>query len=187
MAQDGRDAGADVVEKVTHSVRSCSGCVPACGELENAKWRLHVLGWSPWAGQCGEYSYWHPPLQIFPLGMHRGAQLQSVSPQIVPAESLGLHLILPSSAQASPGGSILPWAPCPALRAPSSPSLSSLGGRTGTGTSSVKGMHCWDCGVWDAWKHQAENWEATPTSLSPTPLLFSQGSEIHSGVAAEHL
>lgn len=185
---------------MTHGVGSCSGCVPACGELENASWRLCV----GWAGPCGlglgsvgccvwETQVLGIPSPNLPLGMHTEIQPQSMSPQIVwtgqdpavPGGSMGPHLALPSSAlKPSPGGSILSWAPCPALGTPSSPSLSlpwmhtqapPLRGGCAAGT----------VGFWDAWTHQAGSWEAA--SLSPTSLLFSQGSEIHSGVAAEHL
>lgn len=159
------------------------------------------LGWSLWAGagQCGVLCLGNTgvgnPLPKSPPGMHTEIQPQSLSSQIVwtgqdpavPGGSMGPHLALPSSAlKPSPGGSVLSWAPCPALGTPSSPSLSlpwmhtqgqapPLRGRCAAGT----------VGFWDAWTHQAGSWEAA--SLSPTPLLFSQGSEIHSGVAAEHL
>lgn len=50
-----------------------------------------------------------------------------------PGLSWGFHPAL--GPMSCPGGSILPF------------SLSSLDGHTGTGTSSVRGIHCQDCGV----------------------------------------
>lgn len=134
LAQDGRDAGADVVEKVTHGV-GAPGCVLARGEL--------VERWPEPAAESMDLA---GPFGLGLAGIAWGAAFWGAG------ICRGRH-------QLCEGG-------C-AARA--------VGFGEEPGYASGLGVLCWRLA------------SSIPFPTPPSPPLFSQGPEVHAGVAAEHL